>query len=90
MNQFKNTALIEYEQLIEDLQAALFVMHDLDLYLDTHPDDSEAITQYNEYYKYKKELVAYIEARFGPIEQYAENPTSNQWAWAKAPWPWQL
>ena len=90
MSQLKNTALIEYEQLIEDLQAALFVMHDLDLYLDTHPDDSEAITQYNEYYKYKKELVAYIEARFGPIEQYAENPTSNQWAWAKAPWRWQL
>ena len=90
MRQLKNQALIEYEQLTEDLQAAYFVMHELDLYLHTHPDDKQAIEQYNQYYKYKKELVAYIEAKFGPIEEYSKNPTKNQWAWAESPWPWQL
>lgn len=86
----KNQALIEYEQLTEDLQAACFVMHELDLYLHTHPNDAQAIKQYNQYYKYKKELTTYIEEKFGPIEQYAKNPTSTEWAWAESPWPWQL
>lgn len=90
MSTLENTLIVEYKQLLEDLQAAYFVMHDLNLYLDTHPKDQDAIDQYNQYAKYKNELVTYIESRFGPLEMYAENPSQNKWIWSNGPWPWQL
>lgn len=90
MISLENKVVSEYKQLLEDLQAATFVMHDLTLYLDTHPKDQQAIEQYNHYEKYKRELVEYIESRFGPIEMYANNPSQNKWVWANGPWPWQL
>lgn len=86
----ENTLVTEYKQLLEDLQAASFVMQELTLYLDTHPKDQEAIEQYNQYSKYKDELLDYIEARFGPLKMHAKNPSQTKWIWANGPWPWQL
>ena len=41
----------EYYQIMEQLQAVDFVLVELTLYLDTHPDDLEAINQFNHYVK---------------------------------------
>ncbi len=38
----------EYYQLLEELQAIDFVHVELNLYLNTHPHDLEAIKQFNE------------------------------------------
>lgn len=44
----------EYYQLLEQLQAVDFVLVELTLYLDTHPQDEESITQFNHYAKERK------------------------------------
>ena len=38
----------EFYSLLEEIQAIDFVIVELNLYLDTHPDDFEAINQFNE------------------------------------------
>ncbi|MEH7495492.1 spore coat protein CotJB, partial [Neobacillus niacini] len=44
----------EYYQMLEQLQAVDFVLVELQLYLDTHPDDLEAIKQFNHYARERK------------------------------------
>lgn len=39
----------EYYQLLENLQELDFVLVELTLYLDTHPDDTAAINQFNDF-----------------------------------------
>lgn len=43
----------EYYQMLEEIQAIDFVIVELNLYLDTHPDDTAAIKQFNEATKKK-------------------------------------
>ena len=46
----------EYYQLLEEIQAIDFVIVELNLYLDTHPHDVEAIKQYNEAAQHSMQL----------------------------------
>ena len=46
----------EYYSELEEIQAVDFVIVELVLYLHTHPDDLEAVKQYNEYVKLSKSL----------------------------------
>lgn len=80
----------EYYALLEDLQAIDFVLVELTLYLDTHPNDYEAIQQFNNY-SYQRKLVAkQFEAQFGPLLQYGHSYTGYPWNWDDSPWPWQV
>ena len=57
----------EYYQIMEQLQTVDFVLVELTLYLDTHPDDLEAIKQFNHYAKERKTIKKAFESQFGPL-----------------------
>lgn len=80
----------EYYQLLEQLQAADFVLVELTLYLDTHPGDTQALQQYNQYSEYYNQLRTMFEARYGPLLQFGHSPAGNTWDWGTGPWPWQV
>jgi spore coat protein JB len=80
----------EYYALMEELQAVDFVIVDLTLYLDTHPNDYEAIQQYNQFAKQRGHLKKQIESKFGPLQQYGNSYSGYPWNWDDAPWPWQV
>lgn len=80
----------EYYQLLEQLQAVDFVLVELTLYLDTHPDDFEAINQFNHYAKERKHLKKSFESQFGPLLQYGNSYSGYPWNWKDTPWPWQV
>jgi spore coat protein JB len=80
----------EYYQLLEQLQAVDFVLVELTLYLDTHPQDEESITQFNHYAKERKRLKKLFESQFGPLMQYGNSFSGCPWNWNEAPWPWQV
>ncbi|MFB5663879.1 spore coat protein CotJB [Alteribacillus sp. HJP-4] len=82
----------EFYRLMEELQAIDFVLVELTLYLDTHPDDYEAIQQFNETAQYRQHLKFSVEEYYGPLLQYGQclSYSSYPWNWNKAPWPWQL
>ncbi|MET3695906.1 spore coat protein JB [Bacillus oleivorans] len=80
----------EYYDLLEQIQAADFVLVELTLYLDTHPDDVTAMQQFNQYVQYSKQLKQMYEERYGTLQQFGNSYTDANWSWGRAPWPWQV
>jgi spore coat protein JB len=80
----------EFYELMEELQAVDFVLVDLTLYLDTHPEDQQAIIQYNNFAKARKQLKRKIESIYGPLQQYGNSYVGYPWNWDDGPWPWQM
>ena len=66
----------EYYRLLENLQELDFVLVELTLYLDTHPDDTAAINQFNDFSYKRRVLKQQMEEKYGPLQQYG-NSYSN-------------
>lgn len=80
----------EYYRLLHELQAVDFVLVELTLYLDTHPDDTGAITQYNQYGQLRQKIAGVYESKYGPLKPFGQSPSGVPWSWNEAPWPWQV
>lgn len=78
------------ERLLHDLQANSFVLVDLQLYLDTHPDDETAFQDFVAFSKRQRLLKRSYEEQFGPLNHYGESTLADMQAWIFAPWPWEL
>ena len=77
----------EYVKLL--LQIYGFAAHDLGLYLDINPDDTNAIRQRNEYINMYNEALAQYENNYGPITQNSRMLEVTPWAWDSKKWPWE-
>lgn len=80
----------DFKANLKKLQEIHFAMMELTLYLDTHPDDSEAINQYNELAEKRKDAKAVVEEEYGPLSFTEKNNKETIWQWSTGPWPWQL
>ncbi|GAE91336.1 polypeptide composition of the spore coat protein CotJB [Gracilibacillus boraciitolerans JCM 21714] len=79
-----------YYQLMEQIQQVDFVLVELTLYLDTHPDDLDAINQFNQAAYESRQLKNTFEKQFGPLMQFGQSFSNYPWDWKEAPWPWQV
>ena len=77
-----NTALVE-------LMALDFAVTELNLYLDTHSGDQEALDLYASYIKMAREGRAKYIAQYGPLNSDDLTPEGG-YAWLNDPWPWEL
>ncbi len=84
----KTTPSTLAESAALELQALCFVMTELGLYLDTHPDDTEAFQLFRKYGELEKTGRQRYEARFGPLTQVSAIK-QNQYTWLNSPWPWE-
>lgn len=79
---------INQKQLLEYIDALSLTMVDTKLFLDTHPDDSQALEYFCKvkmlYMQAKKEYAM----RFGPLTATDVN-CQNCWTWVNDPWPWE-
>ena len=65
-----------------------FALNDLNLYLDTHPQDSEALMYFHSLDdNYQKLRVEYAH-RFGPLN-FTQVTSDNYYTWISTPWPWE-
>lgn len=94
-NQYKISRPFEIEPMNEQaamltyVDAYCFGSHDINLYLDTHPNDRAMIELYNQYRtEYKNSLDQY-EKKFGPITVDSETTLAFPWDWNNSPWPWE-
>lgn len=72
-----------------ELQVMAFAIQELALYLDTHPQDCEALDLYRTYQKlYHKAMMLYGEKR-GPIS-HAQPVEDKTYTWMDDPWPWEF
>jgi len=72
-----------------ELQALEFVILELGLYLDTHPDDAEAFELYRQYVMMEREARRQYTAANGPLFQ-SESADGKSYGWVKDTWPWHM
>ena len=94
-DQYKNYRPIELNPSNEREYALLlvhvykFCAHELNLYLDNYPNDSEAIKSRNDYLKAYKEALNQYESKYGPLSVTSNTTSVNPWAWDTTTWPWE-
>lgn len=74
-------------ELLTYIDAYCFAAHDLNLYLDTNPDDREAIELFKQYTNESKAAIKEYEQKYGPL--FVDGSTTYPWAWNESPWPWE-
>mgnify|MGYP002519726129 CR=1 FL=1 len=72
---------------LHELQALGFAVQELGLYLDTHPDDKEALELFVAYSDLYEAGTAEYQRRYGPLEQMASG-RGGSYDWIDNPWPW--
>jgi len=79
-----------YYDLMRQIQEVDFALVELNLYLDTHPEDQAAIAQFNQCAQTSMTLKRQFESLFGPLYQFGNSYSPVPFAWKEAPWPWQV
>lgn len=77
------------KELLKKLAVLDFMAVDLQLYLDTHPDDSEAVDKYNSVIKEADALRSVYEKNFGPLFSFRSYNHGDNFKWIDNPWPWE-
>jgi spore coat protein JB len=75
-------------ELKKQIAAAHFMLEDLQLYLNTHPSDREALAKRNGYVKQLKMLKEEYDKCFDMINQ-DDSFSTYPWEWICEPWPWE-
>ena len=77
-------------QLWNHINEISFAINDIQLYLDTHPQDSAALAYACEKIKMRKSAKESYAKRFGPLTvDCVAEIDSNCWLWITQPWPWE-
>ena len=77
----------EKDKLLYDIQVHCFVLKDLNLYLDLHPNDKVILKKYNEYKNKLNELKFKYQNQYGPLVA-GDSKNLDKWDWIDNPWPW--
>ena len=76
----------EQDEMLFNISEYAFMMHDLNLYLDVFPNDTDALNKFNEYRNKRNELTEKYERKYGPLcVTSSDNNKSFNWI---NKWPW--
>lgn len=79
--------MTERDILLKKLSSVAFALFEIRLFLDTHPDSTEAMAKFDELDNTYKKLREKFEAEYGPLmSKDATSPVQ----WIKGPWPWEV
>ena len=78
------------QDLLNCINVVSFAVIDVQLFLDTHPDDHEALAYFHEYSKLRNQSLAEYAKYYGPLTIDTANINCrDKWTWINEPWPWQ-
>ena len=75
------------DKLLLQIQAHSFALKDLNLYLDTNPEDKQMLMEFNKVNRKLEDLKGEYERKYGPL-CVNSNISTKQWSWNNNPWPW--
>lgn len=75
-------------ELLNRISEVQFVCVELNLYLDTHPEDSDARSDMLTYSMLLNELITEYETQYGPLQGFGHSPT-DKGCWVHSDWPWE-
>lgn len=75
-------------ELLNQISEIQFICVELNLYIDTHPDDTDALNDYYHYSTVLKELINSYEEQYGPLLGFGLSATEAG-SWVCSQWPWE-
>ena len=75
-------------QLLQWINEVSFAVKELTLYLDTHPDDEDAMAFFHHFKDERKKALELYSSAYTPLTVDLA-PNNNCWQWASDPWPWE-
>lgn len=67
-----------------------FAVDDILLFLDTHPQDQEALAYFYEVSSARNEAMKKYAQAYGPLTiDTADDHASTSWQWVQQPFPWE-
>lgn len=94
--------MADRNQLLKEINEVSFTVNDLNLYLDTHPLEKDALDMLSENMKKRKQLLSTYGAEFEPLtmdcvcpdtnnktESYTKYPGQRHFTWGDGPLPWE-
>ena len=76
-------------ELMTQIYEYSFAVDDVLLYLDTHPEDQEALAYYKNMKDAREAAVSAYENQFGPLTKDGVKDCVDYWVWVNSPWPWE-
>lgn len=78
------------KELLRKIQMLDFYAVELNLFLDTHPEDQQALQDYQYILQQSRQLREQYESLYGPLLNFnMTNIKANYWNWINDPWPWE-
>lgn len=74
--------------LLKKITILDFMLTDIGLYLNTHPNDKEALQKYNCIVEEAQKVRCEYEKICGPLVSFRSEGTHG-WKWKNCPWPWE-
>lgn len=81
-------ATSEQEQLFLQMAEADFAAHDLNLYLDLHPQDGNMLDLFNQYRRQTNQLMMEYEQKYGPLTTSSDTLNQSPFMWTAQAFPW--
>lgn len=75
-------------ELRKEIASTHIMLEDLQLYLDTHPSDKNALLKRNAFVKQLRMLKDEYDRNFGMLSQ-DDSLSDFPWEWIEEPWPWE-
>jgi spore coat protein JB len=76
--------------LLREIQELEFVLIELNLFLDTHPQERAALRDYAAVRDKLLPAIKRYEEIYGPLTLLSPTLGKCPWQWIEGPWPWEI
>ena len=80
--------MCEREKLFQFIKEVSFAVTDINLYLDTHPCDKNALQYFKKYRDLREQAITEYSKKFGPV-MVTDVDSDCYWTWVENSWPWE-
>ena len=78
------------DSALRKLMAADFAAFELQLFLDTHPTDADALAYFRKHSRMRNAALKEYERLYGPLTlDTACDSIHDSFVWSQQPWPWE-
>lgn len=78
------------KDLMNHINEVSFAVDDVKLFLDTHPDNEDALQYFQEFSRMRNQALKEYASYYGPLTiDTTVSSCLDQWSWIDEPWPWQ-
>ena len=77
------------EELLKEITQASFAVNDLTLYLDTHPNDMEALKMFDQCKQQRKDAMKQFTDKYEPLCIDDVEACASSWDQHNSPLPWE-